>query len=152
MSIWKTLQFAVAGAISIEKNDSSRELVLPPEILLTRKGLFVLMFTMSILLSEFVIREIWAKRKGWEKTFDIGSESVFENLVSRESVANWFDENGLFDCKPNFYEEHVYYKYYYITAKWAHKKKIISYIPEELNKIVETSRKNYVISKLSGIK
>ena len=59
MSMWRTLQYTVSGVISA----GSEKMQPLPKELVTKVGAIILLNFLSLMILEFAIRGLWAKRK-----------------------------------------------------------------------------------------
>lgn len=154
-SLWGTINFISYGCLApfISDIDKDKETYKIPNEIVTRK-LFITVIVVTIFfLVEFFVRSLWMKRKGWGKWLDENMPSVLEGLAKKHksSISNWVDKNFV-KYKPTFYEEYLFYKYYYKMGGWALKKKLIDYLPNELKKLAEEAKKDYLTFRLAGLK
>jgi hypothetical protein len=154
MNLWRTWQFPAYGLIApLIQEMSGEDIVNPTNKIITRKLFIFGTLILTILISEYLIREIWARRKGWDKHHDMNKSSVFERPLSkyRGALKGWGEEN-LINVNPTFYEEYLFYKCYYKAGKILYKFNQITHIPYELENMVEQSKKDYITSILAGIR
>jgi hypothetical protein len=148
----RILQFFLAGVVATlnRKNDSTEQ-VKPPSELVNGPGWIITIILVNALLCELIVRCTWAKRKGWSNKFDIQSTSIFDRIFGSESFKDWFIKNCRFNVTPTFYEEYVYYRNYYKVESWLFKVEGLSVISDGLESTAEITKRNYLISKLSGL-
>ncbi|MHA2280232.1 MAG: hypothetical protein ACXAC5_05160 [Promethearchaeota archaeon] len=154
MGLWRTWQFPAYGCVASLISDDDRKIVEPPDQILTRRLFILTVFILIVAVSEYLIRTIWAKRKGREEKLDEDAPSVFDSLIGqyKEPVGEWAEEKGFIDVEPTFYEEYLFYKYYYKIGKYLYDKEAIKYLPGELGKLANQSKKDYLVFRLAGLK
>jgi hypothetical protein len=157
MRFWKTWQYSAYGCIAAIISDEDKALVEVPTSVASRKllicGSIIASTVVLMVLFEFSIRTLWAKRKGWRKKIDEDTHCIVLDLLDKykPSIEDWMDENGFIEHTPSFYEEYLFYKYYYKMGKWFIKKKITGYFPSEVERLAEQSKKNYLTARLAGL-
>jgi len=153
MKLWRMWQYPAYGCLAPFISDEDKITVETPNEVISRR-LFILGFlVIFIALCEFFIRTLWAKRKGWKEKLDQDAPSVFDKWIKKykPSAEDWIERDGFIKHTPSFYEEYLFYKYYNKIGKWLFKKEVISYLPSELEKLAEQSKKDYITIRLAGL-
>jgi hypothetical protein len=154
MGLWRTWQFPAYGCIASLISDDDKKIVEPPDQILTRRLFVLTVFILIVAISEYLIRTLWTKRKGLKEKLDEDAPSIFDSLIGKykEPVGEWAEEKGFIDVEPTFYEEYLFYKYYYKIGEKLYKKEAIKYLPDDLEDLMKRARKNYLTLRLAGLK
>ena len=104
----------MAGVVAsfIDDND---EYIEPPDIICTPMGAIVVILIVTAILIDFLI--CLCLNKITLGKFEVTADtSLLEKVVSpskKEIINDWLENKGLMDSLPTFYEEYIYYKFYY---------------------------------------
>jgi len=153
MKLWELWQYPAYGCLAPVISDEDKDIVEVPTEVISRRLFFIGFIVIFVALCEFFIRTIYAKRKGWKQKLDQDAPSVFNRLIEKykPSAEDWIERDGFIKHTPNFYEEYLFYKYYNKIGQWLLKKEAISYLPIEVKRFAEQSKKDYITAKLAGL-